>query len=142
MVEDLEEEGSLGGKGTQNPRATDYKIGVRVVYLVQGVNDMHIGSVMDVHRDGEGGTTFYTVNLEGVGGVQTEGERLFPVASNSSQGPTRPLYCAPKVHGAHYMKAKRDKKAKKMYMTQMSELTQICQQQCIENNKLEKLLSD
>jgi hypothetical protein len=35
MVEDLEEEGSSGGRGTHNPRAPAYKSGARVVYLSQ-----------------------------------------------------------------------------------------------------------
>jgi hypothetical protein len=52
---------------------------------------MRLGYVMTVHQDGEGGPPFYTMNLEGVGEQQTEGERLFPVATDSSHSPTRPV---------------------------------------------------
>jgi predicted RNase H-like nuclease (RuvC/YqgF family) len=43
---------------------------------------------------------------------------------------------------ARSTQAKKDKKSEKVYMKQMSDLTQIVQKQHIENKKLEKLLSD
>jgi hypothetical protein len=53
-----EEEYPSGGRGTHNPRAPEYKIGARIVYLNQGRNEIRLGSVMAVHQDGYGGPHF------------------------------------------------------------------------------------
>jgi hypothetical protein len=79
------------------------------------------------------------MNLEGVGEKQTEGDCLFHVAVDSSQGPTHHVHHVP---GTRSTQAKREKKAEKMCIKQMSDLTQIFQQQRLENKKLEKLFSD
>jgi hypothetical protein len=63
MEDDLEEESSSGGRWTHNPRTPDYKIGAQLAYISQGGNYMHLGSVISVHQDGEGGPPFYTMNL-------------------------------------------------------------------------------
>jgi hypothetical protein len=82
--------------------------------------------------------------LEGFGGKQIEGQRLFPVTSQEEHVP--PPMPAPLQLPSHSSsmtsQSKKDKHTKKEYLKQMSELDNIVQHQHLENKKLEKLFSD
>jgi hypothetical protein len=140
---DSEDEGYFKGKGTRDPGTPEFITGARVVYIGQGGDEIHLGYVVEVHVDGGGGSLYYTVNLEGIGEKQTEGHRLFPVASDSQEklSPPDPPK-APSNTTSKSSQSKKDRKAEKSYLKQMSELAKNVQQQRLENNKLEKLFSD
>jgi hypothetical protein len=79
--EDSEDEESFSGRGTHNPAAPEFKAGAIIVYLGQEGDEMLLGYVVAVHGDGKGGPPFYIAYLEGLGGKQVKGQRLFPVAA-------------------------------------------------------------
>jgi hypothetical protein len=101
---------------------------------------MILGYVVSVHGDGKEGLPFYTAYLEGFGGKQVEGHRLFPVVAQDDHPPLS----APLPPHSFYRssQARKDKKEKKDYLKQMSEMAKTVQQQRLENKKLEKLFSD
>jgi hypothetical protein len=70
--EDSDDEESFSGKGTHNPAAPEFKAGARIVYLGKEGDEMRLGYVVAVHRDGKGGPPFYLAYIEGLGG----GDRL------------------------------------------------------------------
>jgi hypothetical protein len=84
---DLKDDVSFSGRGTHNSVAPQFKYGARVVYLGQGGDEMRLGYVVTAHGDIEWGVPFYTVNLEGFGEKQIEGQCLFPVASQEEHVP-------------------------------------------------------
>jgi hypothetical protein len=88
---------------------------------------MIFGYVVVVHGYGKGGPPFYTSYLEGLGGKQVEGQRLFPVATQDD----------PSHYSSRASQSRKDKKEKKEYPKQMSEMAKIVQQQRLENKKLE-----
>jgi hypothetical protein len=100
---------------------------------------MSLGYVITVHVDREGGP-LYTVNLEGFGGKQIEGQHLFHVDSDPQEmyAPPVPIQVPPQS-SSNISQAKKNMHAKKEYLKQMSELAKIVQQQPPENKKLEKL---
>jgi hypothetical protein len=79
--ENSDDEESFSGKGTHNPAVLEFKAGARIVYLGQEGDEMCVGYVVAVHGDRKGGPPFYTSYLEGLGGEQVEGQRLFTVAA-------------------------------------------------------------
>jgi hypothetical protein len=48
---------------------------------------MRLCYVVAVHGDGKEGPPFYTAYIEGLGGKQVEGQRLFPVAAQDDRLP-------------------------------------------------------
>jgi hypothetical protein len=138
---DLEDYVSFSGRVTHNPVAPEFKSGSRVVYLGKWVDYMRLGYVATVNGDIEGGAPLYTVNLEGFGEKQIEGQHIFSVASQEKHVPPVPVP-VPSHSSYGTSQVKKDKHAKKEYLKQMSELAKIVQQLRLENNKLEKLFSD
>jgi hypothetical protein len=94
VSEDSEDGESFAGRGTHNPADPEFKAGARIVYLGQEGDEMLLGYVVAVHGDGKGGPPFYTAYLEGLGGKQVEGQRLFPMAAQDDQPPL----CPPQSH--------------------------------------------
>jgi hypothetical protein len=92
--DESEDEESFSGRGTHNPADPEFKAGARIVYLGQEGDEIILGYVVAVHGYGKVGPPFYTAYLEGFGGKQVEGHRLFPVAA---QDITPPL-CLPQYH--------------------------------------------
>jgi hypothetical protein len=111
------------------------------VYLGQEGDEMIIGYVVTFHGDGKGGPPFYTAYLEGFGGKQVEGHRLFPVAAQDDQPSPVPAP-VPSHSSSRDSQARKDRKKKKEYLKQMSQMAKIVQQQRLENKKLKKLFSD
>jgi hypothetical protein len=126
LGEDSDDEYSFSGKGTHNPAAPEYKAGDRIVYLGKEGDDMHLGYVLAVHGDVKGGPPFYTAYLEGLGEKQVEGQRLFHVAAKEDP----PLVSAPvpSHSSSRASQARKDKKERKGYLKQMSEMAKIVQQ--------------
>jgi hypothetical protein len=85
--DDPEDEESFSGRGTHNPAAPEFKAGAIIVYLGQEGDEMLLGYVFAVHGDGKGGPPIYTAHLEGFGGKQVEGHRIFPVAAQDDHPP-------------------------------------------------------
>jgi hypothetical protein len=95
LGEDSEDEESFAGRGTHNPSAPELKAGARIVYIDQEGDEILLGYVVTVHGDGKGGPPFYTAYLEGRGGKQVEGQRLFPVAAQDDQPPPPCIHPSP-----------------------------------------------
>jgi hypothetical protein len=95
---DSEDAFYLSGCGTHNPVAPELKAGARVFNLGQGGDEMCLGYVITAHMDKEGGSSFYTVNLEGFGEKQIEGYCLFPLASDSREEPAPTCATSSTIH--------------------------------------------
>jgi hypothetical protein len=138
--EDSDDEESFPGKGNHNPAVPEFKAGAGIVYLGQEGDEVRLCYDVAVHGDGKGDPPFYTAYLEGLGGKQVEGQRLFPVAAQDDQ----PLLCPPQSHPSptplffQGLSSQKRKKEKTEYLKQMSEMAKIVQQQRLENKKLEK----
>jgi hypothetical protein len=138
---DEEDEESFSGRGTHNPAAPEFKAGSRIVYLGQEGDEMILGYVVAVHGDRKGYPPFYTAYLEGFGEKQVEGHRFFPVEAQYDQPPFASVP-VPSHSSSRTSQAIKERKEKKEYLKQMSEMAKIIQQQLLENKKLEKLFSD
>jgi hypothetical protein len=136
--DDLEDEELFSGRGTHNYTSPELRSGAISVYLGQEGDEMILGYVVAVHGDGKGGPPFYTAYLEGFGGKQVEEHRIFPVAAQDDQPP--PVSVPFPSHSSS--RTSQARKENKEYLKQMSEMDKIMQQKRLENNKLEKLLSD
>jgi hypothetical protein len=137
MGDDLEEEGSSGGRGTCNPRAPENKTGAHIVYLSQGSDEMHLGSVVVFHHDGGGILTILCIYK--VWERSKLKENFFPLWSITPRRGQSALYIFPHtVHVARSTQVKKDRRAEKLYLKQMAEF----QHQRLDNKKLEKLFSE
>jgi hypothetical protein len=72
---------------------------------------------------------------------QVEGHRIFPVAAQDDQPPPVSVP-VPSHSSSRTSQARNDRKEKKEYPKQMSEMAKIMQHQRLENKKLDKLCSD
>jgi hypothetical protein len=126
--DDSEDDESFTGRGTHNPASPEFKDGEIIVYIGQEGYEMVLGYVVAVHRDWKGGPPFYTAYLEGFGGKQVEGRRIFPVAAQDDQPPpvSAPF---PSHSSSRSSQVRNDKKEKKEYLKQMSEMVKTVQQQ-------------
>jgi hypothetical protein len=133
--EDSEDEEPFSGRGTHNPTAPEFKAGARILYIGQEVDEMLLGYVIAFNGDGKGGPPFYTAYIEGLGGKQVEGQRLFYVAAKDDQPPPVSAQ-VPSHYSSRASQARKDKKEKKGFLKQMSEMAKIVQQQHLENKKI------
>jgi hypothetical protein len=95
---------------------------------------MRLGYVVAFHGDGKGGPPFYTVYLEGLGGKQVDVQQLFPVAAQVDHPPPVPVPVPPHPYSRAYQ-SRKDKKEKKEYIKQMTEMAKIVQQQRLEKKE-------